>query len=768
MDVVKVFLLNSPYLKLDYLPPLEVQVSDLKIGSRVVVPLGKKRICVGIVQSVCFLDSDCEFNLKRIVLPLENPLISETYFKLIEDMSKRYAGNFAQILSNVLPSIFKKIPRKIWIGSKVYSIDKILSSDIDYTQYITYWREKKVYFFKDSDNFLVKLKNKSVKKTRGKIKQAIIDLLKEKNVLSISEIKSFLAKKNIYSSLDKLEREGLIVIFKEKTLQNRVSSVEYKLNNSQYNIAKKMEQVLTTHKFEAHLLHGVTGSGKTFVYLHLLKKCLEQGRSAILLLPEVALAWGMFKRLKKLLSYKHIYFYTGNLPDLEKQRIFYISSHTPTLIIGTRSSIFLPFYKLGLIIVDEEHVESYKQEQGIYYQTKEIVYFLAKQSNALLLLGSATPDIKTFYSANQGNIFKHTLDKRFGLSLPPKIIVIDLKNKQNKDIFSQRIFDKLSDVITKGEQVIILHNRRGYCPILYCSSCGNTIKCPSCDISLTYHKKINSLMCHYCGFKIKFPPICSVCESSNFSFYGEGTEKIEEFLKKKFPNITILRLDKDIVQSRHKFKEILQSFERGEGQVLIGTQMLSKGHDFANVTLGIVLDGDLGLNFPDYRARERLFQLLVQLCGRVGRRDKRGEVYIQTRNKSLDFWNFVENGDYIGFCNQELKKRKLFDYPPFVNLGLIRVSFARDWEEKDVFLDELTKQCLIFAKNFEGKVLGPVPAPIYYLHSKYRYHILLKSLQWSNIRTFFLNLKTNLLDKRLLSKKRQFQLILDLDPVSIL
>ncbi|MDQ7032403.1 MAG: primosomal protein N' [Desulfonauticus sp.] len=764
MHALKVSLLVPPYLELDYLLPKELDSSFFSPGDRVLVSLGSSnRKCCGLVTGLATVDKQ-DFSYKTILLPLEKKLLSKTSFQLLQDMSKRYLVSFPMVLGHVLPSWMKKKPSKVWIKHKPHNLDAVLSDKKLYLCFLEAWKQEQIDFV-DHQDLLISLKQGiSSLKTRGAKKQAVLNLLAQEEY-SLMELKSLFGS-GIRMTLDKLQKEGFIE-FKTAPTPQPPKAASYTLSPEQEKIACEIQESLEKKEFSLHLIYGVTGSGKTHIYFHLIKQCLDQGRSAIFLLPEVALAWGMFQRVKQFFSYAHIYLYTGKSAELDKQKIFYKVKNNVSLVIGTRSSLFLPFLDPGLIIVDEEHVESYKQESGVYYQAKEIAYFLARQTGATLVLGSATPDLKTYYAGTKKQISLHSLKNRYGPSVLPEIVLEDLRTKKNEGLFSPRVWQELVKVVEAGEQVVILHNRRGYVPVLYCEACGEVLKCPHCDVSVTYHASCNKVICHYCGFNLNYPPLCAKCQSVCFKFYGEGTEKLEEFLNEKLPQTSILRLDRDVAGSKQRLKSVLTEFSLGKAQILIGTQMLGKGHDFPQVKLGIVLDGDLGLNFPDYRATERMFQLLVQLCGRVGRREKKGLVYIQTRNMSHDIWKFVLKSDYEGFYQYELQKRKLFFYPPFSNLALIRISFFKNWHKQDEFLARLKADCVRLKQNFSGQVLGPVPAAISYLQSRKRFQVLLKSSSWQEIKVFFLQLKKQL-SLALKDRQARLQMVLDLDPVSML
>lgn len=515
----------------------------------------------------------------------------------------------------------------------------------------------------------------------------------------------------------------------------------------------------------SELLFGVTGSGKTAVYLELAKACLARGRSMLLLAPEVALALKLRRDAQCALPGAPVHLYHGYQSPARRERLFRMLAERrePCLVVGTRSALFLPLFRLGAVVLDEEHDASFKQDESITYQAKEVAWFLVSQNQGLLVLGSATPDMKTFHAAQSGRLPMRRLSQRVGGGALPHIRLVDIGKQGGDDaLLAPESEAALRDVLMRGEQAVVLLNRRGYAPLMYCLDCRKTARCPQCEIGLTYHKGRERLVCHYCGHSVPFPAICPHCKGMHYLPMGEGTEKLAEHLTAlASPHGKVLRLDRDSTRRPGRMEEILESFARQEAHVLVGTQMLSKGHHFPNVTLALVADGDLGLNLPDYRAAERTFQLLVQSAGRAGRGEKPGEVLIQTRDAGHYCWEFIRRGDFEGFYAEEISRREKRRYPPFVHLALIRISHAVDQAEGAAALSALAAALRGLGREAGLGVLGPAPAPLALLRGRRRFHCLLKGNDWSLLRQVYAQALRR-------TDARVLRLSLDLDPVNML
>ena len=536
-------------------------------------------------------------------------------------------------------------------------------------------------------------------------------------------------------------------------------------NNSDSNTAPKEKTAYTS------LLYGVTGSGKTAIYLELAQYCMEQGRSVLLLAPEVAIALKLRQDAEA--RNMPVTLYHGYQSPKRREKIFRQSAENKEarLIVGTRSALFLPIVNVGLIILDEEHDDSFKQDEGLPYHAKDIAWYRMQKNKGLFLMGSATPDIKSFYATDENSGQKiyprMEMKSRIGNALLPEIELVDIKDC--KTSLAPESVIALKECINRGDQAIIMLNRRGYAPLLYCLDCATVARCPHCDIALAYHKKREQMTCHYCGYHRPFPSPCTECKSLNFLPMGEGTERLEEDIHNLLTldeklSTNILRLDRDSTRREGRMEEILNAFAKQEAQILVGTQMLSKGHHFPNVTLALIADADLGLNFPDYRAAERTFQLLTQASGRAGRGEKKGKVLIQTRDTKHYCWDFIKQGNYDAFYAHELALREKFSYPPFVRLALIRASWDKDQNDaKNLWLD-FVKNIKALGQEHAIKIMGPSPAPISFLQGRFRFQCLMKGQNWNQIRQIF----TQSLPQSKKLKQTDLRITLDIDPVNML
>jgi primosomal protein N' (replication factor Y) len=514
------------------------------------------------------------------------------------------------------------------------------------------------------------------------------------------------------------------------------------------------------------LVHGVTGSGKTRIYLELTRRALDSGRSVLLLAPEVALASQLWRQARKAFPEAEAYFSHGYQSPSRREETFsrVAGARGPVLVVGTRSALFLPLRNLGLVVLDEEHDESYKQEERLPYHAKELAFTRVHSSGGLLVLGSATPDVKTFNAAERGQLPRVTLARRVGCRPMPEVRLVDITGVKNADEpFAPESLAAIRATLEAGEQVIVMLNRRGYAPVMYCMSCEEVPKCPDCQVGLTYHKQRERLVCHYCGFSHPYPIPCAKCGGVQFVPMGDGTERLEEYFAKTLGHeVSVLRMDRDSARRQERLDEILRRFGAGEAQVLVGTQMLSKGHHFPGVTLVVVANADMGLNLPDYRAAERTFQLLVQVSGRAGRGEKPGSVLIQTRNPAHPFWHFVLGADYAGFYEREIASRQRYRYPPFSRLALLRLSCPAEAEHQGQMLAAFGKALREAARPLGVDVLGPAPAPLSQLKGRRRFNCLLKCADWQPIRALFAALS------RSGAAPEAFRLELDLDPVNML
>ncbi len=538
------------------------------------------------------------------------------------------------------------------------------------------------------------------------------------------------------------------------------------LNEDQKRAVGQCAALLDRNEASHRLLFGVTGSGKTAVYTAIAREALSRGKSVLLLAPEVALACKLRRDLGRAIPEADIVFSHGYQSRVHREKTFRaLAARTdPVLVIGTRSALFLPLPSLGCLILDEEHDASYKQDERVPYQAREVAWLRAARAGALLLLGSATPDIRSWHAALSGHLPVLRLPERVsGRPLPPVELVqmgTGLIRPDQPTILTPRALRALDETVARGEQAIILLNRRGFAPLVYCSDCQAAISCPNCAVGLSFHRDEGRLLCHYCGYSLPFPAPCPVCRHMNFLPMGEGTERTADFLSARFGR-EVLRFDRDSTRRQGAMEELLARFAAREADILVGTQMLSKGHHFPQVTLAVVADGDLGLSLPDYRAAERTFQLLVQSAGRAGRGEKPGRVLIQTRDLRHYCWRFVQTADYEGFYAEEIRRREKFRFPPFTKLALLRFSYARNDAEGSRAMQEMEAWIRPQARERGLTLLGPVPSPIAVLNGRVRHQCLLKVEDWTEARRLRY-------DAGRLKCADKLRIVLDLDPVSML
>lgn len=513
------------------------------------------------------------------------------------------------------------------------------------------------------------------------------------------------------------------------------------------------------------LLHGITGSGKTEIYTDLIEKVLASGMQALLLLPEIAITTQLVTRIKKVFG-NDLGVYHSRFSDNERVEVWRgILEGKYKCIIGVRSSVFLPFDNLGLIIVDEEHDPSYKQDRPPRYHARSAAQMLGRFQNAKILLGSATPALESYHHATSGNYGLVTLNERFGGSVLPEIKTVDLseerKHKTLNGSFSTTLIAAISAALKNDEQVILFQNRRGYSPIIECEDCSYVPQCINCSVSLTYHQFKHALICHYCGYS-ETPPIhCPSCTGTRIHSKGTGTEKIEEEARLLFPEVGVARMDLDTTQTKSGFAKIIDSVQTGKAQILIGTQMVTKGLDFDKVSLVGVFDSDRLVHFPDFRAQERAFQLLSQVSGRAGRRNKKGLVLIQTNAPDLQIWQQIISQKTTDFLLQELNDRQKFHYPPFTRLLLIILKN----NDKPAVLAAATWMATAIKQITDILVLGPTEPGISKIRNEYIQHILIKiprnNTNLQHIKQHLLSIEARLLQ---IKDFKRTKIIFDVDP----
>lgn len=552
----------------------------------------------------------------------------------------------------------------------------------------------------------------------------------QEKIINLCMEKEFVLRKELVdislSSLNTLIKKNILL---EKKLEhyrlsyNEKIEAKKELTNDQKSV---VDEVLANTGYFPYLLFGVTGSGKTEVYMELIEDFLNKGKTSIVLVPEISLTPQMVLRFQKRFG-DNIAAIHSALSDGEKYDEWRrIVSGEAKIVIGARSAIFAPLNNIGMIIIDEEHSDSYKQDDSNpRYNAKDIALLRGKYHNCPVIMGSATPSLEVFARAKKGVFKLLELPNRINGKSLPKINIIDMNEmiSKTKGHFSPVLLEAINDRLLKNEQIILLLNRRGYSSFVTCKNCGYTFKCPNCDITLTYHKSSRTLRCHYCGYGTKVYDTCPECHEKSINDLGVGTEKVEEELNKLFPESKILRMDFDTTSRKGMHEKMIKDFKNHEYDILLGTQIVSKGLDFDNVTLVGVINADTSLNIPDFRSSETTFSLLAQVAGRAGRSDKEGEVVIQTFNPEHYAIQYTKRYDYLGFYNKEMSIRRELKYPPYYYICYVKISGK---DNKYIYEESLKITKLFHNKLINMIILGPSPCTIFKLNNIYRYGIILK------------------------------------------
>lgn len=668
----------------DYIVPFKY-IEKIKIGMRVKVPFASRELEGFVLDLVNSTDDNYE--LKEIISIVDTePILNNELLHLGQFMSKKYFSTLISCYQTMLPKALKA-QNKTTINKKMIKYVELCS------------------------NSFPKLKPNQEKiveylRINGKVKK------EEVNKISVSGVNTLIKNGIIIESL--IEEYRLVTkdINKEKET--------FKLTVEQQEAKNK---ILSQTQSSVFLLHGVTGSGKTVVYMEIVEEMLNRGKDSIFLVPEISLTPQMVYHFKSRfgdeVAVLHSRLSEGEKYD-EYRKIVEGKVH---IVVGARSAVFAPFKNLGVIIIDEEHTTSYKQDNNPKYSAIEIAIERAKNNNAIVILGSATPSLETYARSIKGLYTLVELKHRVNTNNLPLVDIVDMsKEKHRGSIFSSRLITEVNKRLEKHEQIILLLNRRGYSSFITCSNCGYTAKCPHCDITLTYHKTSNTLRCHYCGYADKMNDICPSCGEKAIKTLGTGTEKVEEEIKKVF-NARVVRMDLDTTSKKGSHEKIITAFKNHEYDILLGTQMIAKGLDFSNVTLVGVINADTSLMIPNYRSNEYTFQLLMQTAGRSGRGEKNGSVIIQTFNPEHYAITLASKHDYIDFFKQEMEVRRKLSYPPYYYLIYIKV-IGKDYNKISIESNKIASILTRELKN--SKILGPTTCSVFKLNGLFRFGIIIK------------------------------------------
>ena len=721
----------------DYNIPEEL-ADKIKIGSRVLVPFGNgKKLEDGFVINI---KQSSEYKIKNIV-KFEEQAFSKENIELAKWMSNRYFCNISDCLKLMLPP-----------GTATKELENRTKEKL-----INF-----VYLAKETDEIENAIENKIIKSEK---QIRVLKFLEENEEATVSDIEMFTeASRAIVKTL---EKNGFVEIVTKEVERNPFihkniqRDKKRKLTEEQQLAFNTINKSIIEHEFKEFLIYGVTGSGKTEVYMQLIENILKQEKTAIVLVPEISLTPQMVDRFiarfgEEIIAVLHSKLSVGERYDQWNK----IKNGDAKIVIGARSAIFAPIKNLGIIIIDEEHDDSYKSEMNPRYNAKEISKIIAKQNNIPLVLGSATPSVDIYYKAKQKEITLIELTKRANNSNLPNVEIVDLRNELaegNRSMLSRRLYYLIQENIKNKKQTILFLNRRGFSTFIMCRDCGYVAKCPNCNISLTYHRKENMLKCHYCGHTENIIKVCPECKSEKVRYFGTGTQKLEEQVKKYFPEATTIRMDVDTVTKKNSHELIINKFKEENIDILIGTQMVVKGHHFPKVTLVGVIAADSSLNIDNYKASETTFDLLVQVAGRAGREKLHGNVIIQTYNPDNFCVQYAQKQDYNLFYNAEIHLREMLKYPPFCDIIMFGINgnIYKEVVEVSKFLYENLKKY-----NIEGILLKPMPAPIDKIKNRYRWRMILKTTVTEEIITNI----NELLNKYYAQNYKNTRVIVDINP----
>ena len=690
-------ILNSEAVEIDR--PFTYKIPEslnpkVRVGQIVKVPFGfRNKPVEGFIIGIKKEDEvSFDYKMKELLsIETEEPIITLDDIELIYFLKEKYLCKYIDAFRLLIPVGIMKGAK-----NKVKNVIVLVKDDLSDIKNPEGYKE------------IIKI----IKENSGKYSKS--ELIKN---FSISQYKlNNLLQKGMLKSLEE-------VIFRYNE-REYIKDEDKELTGEQKNA---IERILTSDK-NIFLLKGVTGSGKTEIYMRLVQNALTNDKSSIVLVPEIALTPQMIERFKGRFG-KDVALFHSRLSDGERFDEWHrVKEGKARVIVGARSALFLPAKNLGLIIIDEEHENTYKSEQNPKYQAKEVAEYIANKKGAKLVLGSATPTIESYYRAISGEIDLVEITKRVDGKPMPKMELVDMREELkvgNRSLFSRKLFKSIEEALEKKEQIVLFLNRRGFSTFVSCRSCGYVFKCDECEISMTYHKN-GFLICHYCGKSKREPNKCPKCESKYVKFFGAGTQRVEDEIKKYFKDAKVIRMDVDTTRAKDSHEKLYNAFKKGEGDILIGTQMISKGLDFPNVTLVGILAADMSINIPDYRSAERTFQLITQVAGRAGRGVKEGKVVIQTYTPEHYSLQYAKNYDYEGFYEKEFTVRALMNYPPFGKILLINGTSKDENMLKD-FMNNIANSISILLKDYNGiELLGPIACMISKIKENFRWQIVLK------------------------------------------
>ena len=682
----------------------------IQVGHRVKVPFGRHNtLQIGYVTDITEEIDTSGYKLKAIAEMIdEEPILSPMQLELAKLMVDYYGTSFAASIEAITPPGLTQKPFEQRVDPEEYLQ---LTEDIGKVQgYIAQHVHKKTFS-----------KQKYLLEYLLKHQEVLLSEVKNNEQMGQSAIKTLIQKEII----QKVKRE-------KKIFRDKVRYEAFKNLNSQQLAAKnKITEALLANNYQTILLQGITGSGKTEVFLYAIKEVIEEGGTAIVLVPEIALTKQTLERFKERFG-NDVALTHSRMTPKERQKLYIKAKKGEiSIIIGPRSAVFMPFENLKLVVIDEEHESTYKSESMPKYHAIDIAQMRMKKEKGVVLLASATPSLETYYKAMQGEYEKVFLSHRVGAAALPEVITVDMRlelSQGNNNVISHTLYETIRGTLEAGKQVMLLINRRGHSTFINCRSCGHVIKCSHCDVSMTYHLATRTLECHYCGKKQEVPDKCPECGSKYIRFFGSGTEKVEEYLREHFESYGIGRMDLDTTAGKDGHSKILNAFDQRQINLLIGTQMIAKGHDFKDVALVGIISADMSLYMQDFRSNERTFQLITQAMGRAGRADANGKVVIQTYNPEHIVLERIKNNQSELFYKQEIKNRELMGYPPFSHLFTVLIT-GKEEDEVVRVAHNLAQYYRHYSQKGKAvfRVIGPSAAVLSKLVDEYRWRIIILS-----------------------------------------